>query len=787
MTTLKFCLQTAIVYAVVFVFSLPVSGVQKMEIVKNGQPNAVIVVEKDAPRMVAFAAAELQTYLQKISGAKLDITNTKPASGNVIYVGQSQYTRALNLSIDGLKPDGFKIITGDGWLALYGRETEPTYGDMHPFVYSSSYDPSTGISKYGETGSLYAVYRFLEDKCGVRWYMPGEIGEVVPKANDISIGKIKFTKSPDLPYRHMYYTEFWYGKDENLWYRRAGFGAQYPISIMHSFVLLKKYAKEHPEYFSLIDGQRDYSITSVGDGSLCLSNPGTLKAFVNEANEFFDKNPGQGLFPVMPNDGWDRMCQCEDCQKWLDKSAKPTGTFSEYVWNFVDRVAKEVLKAHPDKLIGCCAYANYLDPPKKIEKLSPNVAVMICKMRLNYWDKAYEKKINADMDIWNKKSNNIFIWEYYIYATGYDLTKRGLPIFFPTLIGKDLKHLKPIIKGEFVEAESWIVQTTEIPVMHNKALIAPILYLTGKLYWDMNLNPQKLMDEYCKNFYGPAAKDLRTFWRDSEKLWMSKSPDEKKDHSLVFTPEAVNALMVHLNNGLAKTSEGSLERKRIEALIGDVKPKFDRLNNPLLRTRPKLTVPYTSQAPALDGNLDDAAWKNAVRVDFCDAFGDKPLYNTHGFLTWDEKNLYLAFVNEDPNPTGIQINHVGKDADFIWDDEVNELFFRDEKATEGEYYQYIINAGASIWDAHFTKGDFTPAKWTSSATANSSITNDGWILEVAIPLSDLGLAEGKTITANLYRSRNNKDISGATRSCWSPNTSDANYVPDRFGYLTLKK
>lgn len=87
------------------------------------------------------------------------------------------------------------------------------------------------------------------------------------------------------------------------------------------------------------------------------------------------------------------------------------------------------------------------------------------------------------------------------------------------------------------------------------------------------------------------------------------------------------------------------------------------------------------------------------------------------------------------------------------------------------------------------KDGVNPQTWNGGAVAKASKTAGGWILEAAIPLASIGLdsPEGKTIRANLYRSRNNKDISGATRSCWSPNLSAGFNAPDRMGYLTLKK
>jgi hypothetical protein len=47
------------------------------------------------------------------------------------------------------------------------------------------------------------------------------------------------------------------------------------------------------------------------------------------------------------------------------------------VWDFVNRVAKEVAKTHPHAKVLNCAYGVYTLPPLKIDKLEPNVLVCI--------------------------------------------------------------------------------------------------------------------------------------------------------------------------------------------------------------------------------------------------------------------------------------------------------------------------------------------------------------------------------------------------------------------------
>jgi hypothetical protein len=59
---------------------------------------------------------ELQSFIEKISGGKPPI-HTEPGRDNPvhIYVGASKHTDRLNVAIDGLKYDAFRMAS---WLAL---------------------------------------------------------------------------------------------------------------------------------------------------------------------------------------------------------------------------------------------------------------------------------------------------------------------------------------------------------------------------------------------------------------------------------------------------------------------------------------------------------------------------------------------------------------------------------------------------------------------------------------------------------------------------------------------
>lgn len=531
-----------------------------MDLVRDGQAKAKIVIAADACRMVAYAAEELQSYIEKISGAKLLIEKV-PASGgaslnkteNYIFAGESIYTEKLKIKISELKTDGFKIVAKENWLALVGRDYKgkPKASPIcRMFNLNESYDNETGISAFGEEGTLSSVYRFLED-LGVRWFMPGELGEVIPKQATIEVKDMDYKKAPDFTHRRLYFA---YGFDEEQykdmvkWYRRVGFGSDSPVEIIHSFQLFKeKYFKTHPEWF--------YNRGTNAFPHLVLTEPAVLEQFVQDIREYFDANPGAQIYPVMPDDmNLDRDMEKEPRMKGMDDpSMGKEGRFSDYVWTFVNKVAKEIAKTHPDKIIACCAYSDYLTPPKTIKRLNSNVAVMIAKSRVNYTDPEYKNQINAFIKEWKNKCNIIYLWEYYNFYRESTTFLAG-PIFSPHIIAEDLKFLKGMgVKGEFIEAETMMPpEKTAWPGMTHLNY-----YVTAKYLWDADQDIETLLSDYYEKFYGPAREEMKKFYARAEKTRTEREKD---------TP--VEELLGYLKAAKEKAGD-SVYGKRVDLMLSE--------------------------------------------------------------------------------------------------------------------------------------------------------------------------------------------------------------------------
>src|SRR5262249_18486408 len=88
----------------------------------------------------------------------------------------------LGLTSKGLGPGGIVQSARGNVLALFGTDAHtPT-------------DPN---------GSRYAVTTFLENRLGIRYLLPGELGKVVPRREPITVGDFQHRFAPTLTQRHI--------------------------------------------------------------------------------------------------------------------------------------------------------------------------------------------------------------------------------------------------------------------------------------------------------------------------------------------------------------------------------------------------------------------------------------------------------------------------------------------------------------------------------------------------------------------------------------------------------
>jgi len=246
-------------------------------LVQNGQPKAVIVIPEGSR---SPEAADLQAYLEKVSGARLAIVpenklgGMQPGTGR-LFIGPCQ-AAARVVDPRRLQPEGFAIKTDGNDLFIVGRDQTDTGRVVK--------------------GTFYGVCEFLERYLGVRWLMPGPLGEVVPKQATVQVGSADIRQEPLLWQRkirdnrtsgHRVIVQRllkewgvplaeWEAtfSEANLrpWFSHQRLGERVDFQFGHSFAgWWDKYHEKYPDIFAMQpNGTRVNSNTRE---RLCVSNP----------------------------------------------------------------------------------------------------------------------------------------------------------------------------------------------------------------------------------------------------------------------------------------------------------------------------------------------------------------------------------------------------------------------------------------------------------------------------------------------------------------------------------
>jgi len=764
-----------------------------LSLVREGLPEATIVVATDAPETVVRAARELRDYVERSTGARLLLLEgRRPDDGASIFVGASRFTRRLGISTDGMGPDGYCWRTGHDWLAIVGRDHRGgvVHGMRNPWRPHEVYNTDLKLGAFGESGTLYGVYHLLERVLGVRWFMPGPLGTVVPKRTSVMIPDLNVVRQPDFEYRYPWFCNFSIAPEEARWYRRVGYGGACPVQAIHSFRMFLKYKDDHPDWFALVDGQRDFgSLCCVtGRGNLCLSNTGLLQQMAADIRAYFDSHPSQRFFPVAPNDGMTRVCECDRCAPQVEEDQGKWRRFSNYIWGFVDLLAGEVARTHPGRFIGTIAYEGYLEPPDRIDRLHPNVAVMICQTRGSFADLERRQRVRRRIEAWSQKTDRIYLWEYYRYNLP---PFPWCPVAYPHLIREDLGALKGISKGEFIEAESW--GRGQESRLHYPALQHLNLYVTAKCLWDAELDVDALLRDYYISFYGPAAGPMRAFWEKAEALHCAKPT---ANPVIKYSITSLDQLLALLSQARDRTAPDTDYRQRVEKIRADVQKLRETLSSALVSGRRQLTAHRADSTSRVDGRLDEPFWRRVRPQAFVLKNGEAPPYRSWVAVAHDDTHLRFAIVNVEPELGSLRALAGPDNPEAgIWDDDCIEVFVAPDAGRPAKAFQIIVNAAGVTWDGAYGlpkpgPGLFgcQPAWYCDGLHAAVAKTRSRWIVELAIPLSSIGLDGDRLpqqIAMNVYRCRSCG--AGPVYSAWSPPLLEQHYAPQRFGRLTFDR
>lgn len=464
----------------VLLTGLPIVGRSASTLFRNGVTNYNIILCPGASASETTAATELADYLNQISGARFAVQSQPTKGHNYIYIGYDSFVgRTLGARQPADGDEGFRIVTRNGNLFIYGGRTR---------------------------GTMYGVYRFLDEQLGVRWYAKDFVR--VPKRKTFTLGNIDESQSPAFPYRCvLYYTSLhnidWNGHNlvnsimgTSGETKYGGYQGYVGVHTMTSFVSKDKYFKSHPEYFALRDGKR------IDNGQLCLSNPNVVKLLIASTLDYIKQYPGCWCYSVSQDDNV-LFCQCKKCTALEKKYGGHSGLL---LWA-VNQIADAVKAKYPDVMIGTLAYHATQTPPKNIVP-RPNVKIRLCTVEC-CMSRPLTDKVNAtfynDLMGWKKLTNNLVIWAYptnfYHYLMPFpamDSEAENMRLYRKlNLQGCMEMGQYDAYGGEFFELKQWMF---------------------AKLLWNPSDNPDSLAHDFIYGFYGKAADNVMQYYNLTKQL-----------------------------------------------------------------------------------------------------------------------------------------------------------------------------------------------------------------------------------------------------------------------------
>ncbi|HEY3280957.1 MAG TPA: DUF4838 domain-containing protein, partial [Armatimonadota bacterium] len=431
----------------------------KITLASKGKARMVVLVQPGATAPERRAAAELADTLAKVCGGEFKVEErAKDAPSRALIVGDGPLAKQCFPGVDLSKlgsEEGVIRTQGQRMLLAGGRPR----------------------------GTLYAVYRFLQDDLGIRWWAPW--ASTIPSRPTLSLPEV----NRDIKSAFEMREPFWFPAFDGDWANRNGVNGQAARltpemggkviykGFVHTFYPLvppDTYFATHPEWYSLVGGKR-----TTQNAQLCLTNRELRDFVVGRVKEWLRESPDASILSLSQNDCFN-PCECPNCKAIDDREGSHSGTLLD----FVNYVAEKIEPEFPKVSIDTLAYQYTRQAPKML-KPRKNVIVRLCSIECNFAAPLTDPS-NAsfakDMTDWSRVADRLYVWDYTTNFTDYVLPH---PNWFA--LGPNVRFFRDHkVRGLF-EQGAYQSHGSEMSEMRS--------WVLARLLWNPDQDDSKLIDE----------------------------------------------------------------------------------------------------------------------------------------------------------------------------------------------------------------------------------------------------------------------------------------------------
>jgi len=563
-------------------------GANDLIVAQGGATQAVIVVapgvgtettegEGRKARKVIERAGELKVatdlakYIELMSGAKPTLVNTGIApAGNapVFLIGEAALKAepSLQKALDKvakkdpvLEADAVVVRRTGNKVFLAGTNVESHY---HAMIH-------------------------LLNQWGCRWYLPTDIGEVVPTHPTLRIGQLDFSYAPPFEVRH--YWNAWNGSGEGAAdFRLRNFMVTRKVAGMgHA---LAKYTGDLAE-----PGKSHFNVP--------FSEDKTAQHVAAKIDAAYAK--GDGSISLAIEDGAYQNDSPADKEliagirdKYFYDATSQRESLTDPMMVFYNKVAKILREKYPQSntKLGGMAYVNVTIPPQRQFTPERNLIMWLAPIDIdpNHGmddPKSPPRQEYRDMMYrWSEIMQGRIV--IYDYDQGY-LVWRDLPNPSHYAVKDDMKHYRKAgILGIGTETRG------------ATATVFLNFFFRGQLMWNPDADVDKMLAEFYPNFYGPAAKPMAAYWNAIFKAWEDTIVTEHEHFAApaIYTPELVAKLKGYITEAQAiiKPLDGKADATRQEKQYLE-RMKFTQLSFDIIENHRQMVT-----AAATEGKYKEA-------------------------------------------------------------------------------------------------------------------------------------------------------------------------------------
>ncbi|HVF09882.1 MAG TPA: DUF4838 domain-containing protein, partial [Abditibacteriaceae bacterium] len=471
--------------------TLAAAGQTKYRIVMDSMPRAEdgsilefqdwSKIKAPRPGEIEFIAAvkDLQRCIQIMSGAVLPVEAGHPKSPAPMI------RLSLNDKVKWPHPDAYSI---------------KTFRNDMVYIESGHLD-----------GLRQGIYRLLTHHLDCHWFMPGQLGEEIPRPADrtVVIGQINETSQPTF----FSVSGMSWGAHRDWDLRNQSFINRGRMTFGHAFYGLltpsEESFKEHPDWWAR---DREGKIRKFERGwsqtNFCTTSPEVIEIVAKKINTQLS-NPDALVASLDPND-YGPMCLCDRCLK-LDAKYGVTNQDGTYVTDRLLHFSKEIYDRlepqNKNKYLGILVYAYQMELPKSAVPHAHHTG-MVCNMD---WEYDHTRPFTDPTSPTNRDFLRLLKgWGKILPQFGFYDYYGQFRMFGPWGIVHKIREDLPAFRdlgGTYLMIEA----------QPNFAINGLNLYIAARLAWDVDADVDVLMEEYFTKFYGPAAAPMREYWLAMER------------------------------------------------------------------------------------------------------------------------------------------------------------------------------------------------------------------------------------------------------------------------------